>query len=213
MTGTDLYLSRACKTVLASFVLIQMAHTLLFIGYFFGEQVNTNQLLKQRVSAGFLAAWFLGLPLEIYLLTLILRSRRSSWGLTVILVVNVLVLAQHEWAVGAFPHRFILVAQLVAVSPVVVACRRAMQRLGIRSGDWVALAFTLAMGLGCFFICWKYFPVLQEWEKRPTLWHRILWESRFTWPTECNFLLFGAIYLCLMRVRRNSRDAALRFQR
>jgi hypothetical protein len=184
--------------VLGSFVLIQTAHTLLFIGYFIAEQIEARQFLIDRVPIGFLAAWFLGLPLELYMLHVILRSRRVSWGLTVILTGNVLVLAQHEWAVGAFPHRFILVAQLLVVPFVVLVSRRATQRLGIGTVDWVALGCTLLIGLSCFLLSWRYFPVLQEWEETPGLWQRMLWESRLTWPTECNFLLFGVIYLCLM---------------
>lgn len=180
-----------CRIILSSFVVLLFLHSALYVW----------DLLRKLsyVSASDSGIWFLiaAFPLESFVLWKVWRSTKLGWSLALIFALDGIVLAPHSWTAEAIPPRFILAGQLMLTPLIFFIGNRSAPQFGASWREWRKLFGAFICGWTIILLHWHFFPVLQEWEKTPTIWERIVWESHLAWPQEQRLVLFALAFVAV----------------
>ena len=191
--------TRSQRFVLKAFLLLQIVHSILFV------VISTNQFVFQDFSFGIwgwklerVVAAFISLVLVVLILRETIADKRRTWGLTLMLVIDVACYGFWAWPREAPMTKILLTAQLVLTSFVIAVLNRTMRRCGVAIADLfiaagaVVIAAVIVVLRGTFYIVNS-----PNWYPVPPLYYRLLTFSDFSWPQEKSLALLMTSYLAI----------------
>jgi hypothetical protein len=191
--------TRGQRFVLKAFLLLQIVHSILFV------VISASQFVFQDFSFGIwgwklerVVAAFISLVLVVLILRETIADKRRTWGLTLMVVIDVACYGFWAWPREAPMTKIILTAQLVLTPLVIAVLLKTMRRCRVAGADLIVMASAAVIAAVIVILRGTYYPAnAPNWYPVPPLYYRLLTFSDFHWPQEKSLALLMTSYLAI----------------